>query len=148
MKYLALILLLSTSLMCCAVDTPKRVFIKASCDGRISSTILTSLREEIRGSKGYQLTTSLNDDGGLGAVLTIYVTCTELKGQGNSGIAAIAAIYGQARCISDSCHVNSYESTLRSALCGSNTAEECGRDLFRDFDDYWSGLYAPPLKLK
>ena len=131
-----------------AVDTPKHVFIRASCDGTIPSAVLTSFREEIRSSKGYQLATSLADDGGLGVVLTVYMTCTEIKDHNNnSGIAAIAAIYGQGRCVG-SCHVNSYESTLISVLCGSNNGVECGRDIFRDFDNYWSGPKAPPLDLK
>ncbi|MGO9323517.1 MAG: hypothetical protein ACLP07_03065 [Terracidiphilus sp.] len=140
-------LFLSTALAGYAVETPKHVFISASCRGTIPSAVLTSFREEIRASKGYQLATSLTDDGGLGVVLTAYLSCTEIMGNG-SGIAAIAAIYGQGRCAFGSCHVNSYESTLTSMLCGSSNAVECGRDIFRDFDTYWSGPDAPPLDLK
>jgi hypothetical protein len=131
-----------------ALNNPKNVFVRASCNGRIASAVVTSFREEIRRSQGYQLASSLSDDAGKGAVLTVYLTCTELNSGPNSGIAAVAAIYGQGRCIAGSCHVNSYESTLRSVLCGSNTAEDCGRDLFRDFDNYWSGPNSPPLDLR
>ena len=149
MRRLILMLVLLTSLTGYAVNVPKHVFIRASsCDGKIPSAVLTSFREEIRASKGYQLATSMTDDGGLGVVLTVYMNCAELTGQGNFGIASIATIYGQGRCVLGSCYVTSNEFTLRSALCGSNVALDCGRDLFRNLDDYWSGPNSPPLQLK
>ena len=78
-----------------------------------------------------------------GVVLTIYVNCTQ-QGEGRTGVAAIAAIYGQAEnCrLLGSCHVASNEFTLRSMVCGGNVAPECGRTLFRDFDNYWSAELA------
>ena len=149
MRVQSLILLLSllpasTPLMH-ALDRPKNVFIVSSCDGEIGSGVLTSLREEIRRSQGYQLATRLDDDAGRGVVLTIYVSCTESH---SAAIAAVGKIYGQGRCIFGSCHVNSYEQTLGTLLCSSNVATDCGRRIFRDFDDYWSGPDSPPLDLK
>ena len=144
-RSILMLLLLSASLAGHAVETPKHVFIKASCNGTIPAAMLAAFREEIRASNGYQLAASLTDDGGLGTVLTVYMTCTEITGEGNSGIAAIATIYGQGRCLFGSCHVSSNESTLRSVLCGSNNATECGRMLFRDFDNYSSGPNSPPF---
>ena len=147
-KRLILTALLSTSLTCFAVGKPRHVFVQAaSCTDTVPSAMLTSLREEIRGSNGYQLATSLADDGDIGAVLTIYLNCTQ-DGEGRSGVAAIAAIYGQAKCVWDSCHVTSNELTLRSMICGANVSTECGRALFRDFDNYWSGPNSPPMNPK
>jgi hypothetical protein len=148
MKAVILPLLLSISAACHSVEVPKRVFVKAGCPGPVSSTVLASFREAVRASSGYQLTTSLADDGGIGAVLTIYMVCTDIADDQNSDIAAVAAIYGQGRCVLGSCHTNSFESTLKSLLCGSKTATECGKLLFRNFDDYWSGPNSPPLKLQ
>jgi hypothetical protein len=148
MKVFIISLFLIASATCHAVETPKHVFVKASCTGKVSSAVIASLREEIRASHGYQLTNSLADDGGIGAVLTVYMTCTDISDDQTSDIAAVAAIYGQGRCVLGACHINSYESTLKSLLCGSNTAAECGRVLFRNFDDYWSGPNSPPLKLQ
>lgn len=137
-------LLLASAVPSYALERPKNVFIVASCDGIIGSSVVSSLREEIRRSQGYQLATRLDDDGGRGVVLTIYISCTESK---TEGIAAVAKIYGQGRCVLG-CHVNSYEDTLGSLLCSSNVAVECGRRIFSDFDDYWSGPNSPPLELK
>jgi hypothetical protein len=143
-RFLFSIFLIASTLPASALDRPKNVFIVASCDGTIGSTVLTSLREEIRRSQGYQLATRLDDDGGRGVVLTIYMSCTESR---VAGMAAVAKIYGQGRCVFG-CHVNSDEGTLGSLLCSSNVAVECGRRIFRDFDDYWSGPNSLPLELK
>lgn len=148
LKIIILLLFLIASATCHAVETPKHVFIKASCEGKVSSAVIMSFREAIRASNGYQLTKSFLDDGGVGAVLTVYMTCTDISDDQASDIAAVAAIYGQSRCVLGSCRVTSYESTLKSLLCGSNTATECGKALFRDFDEYWSGPNSPPLKLQ
>ena len=137
-------LFLVSTLTLHALDRPKNVFIVASCDGNIGSSIVSSLREEIRRSQGYQLATRLDDDAGRGVVLTIYMSCTESRG---AGMAAVAKIYGQGRC-NFGCHVNSFEGTLGSLLCSTDVATECGRRIFRDFDDYWSGPDSPPLDLK
>jgi hypothetical protein len=137
-------LLLASPLLSRALERPKNVFIVASCDGNIGSAVVSSLREEIRRSQGYQLATRLDDDAGRGVVLTIYISCTESRG---AGMAAVAKIYGQGRCVLG-CHVNSYEETLGSLLCSADVAVECGRRIFRDFDDYWSGPDSPPLDLK
>lgn len=116
-------LLLVSPLLSRALERPKNVFIVASCDGNIGSAVVSSLREEIRRSQGYQLATRLDDDAGWGVVLTIYMSCTESRGV---GMAAVAKIYGQGRCVLG-CHVNSYEQTLGSLLCSADVAIECGR---------------------
>lgn len=151
LKRLILLSLLSTSLTCQAVGTPKRVFIHAvSCTDTIPLAVISSLRDEIRGSNGYQLVTSLSDDGGTGVVLTIYINCAQV-GEGRAGIAAIAFILGQAEncsLLGSSCEVASNEFTLQSMVCGGSVGTDCGRALFRSFDNYWSGPNSPPLDQK
>jgi hypothetical protein len=148
LKRFLLVFAFCCPLTCYAVDVPKAVFIKAtSCTDTIPAAAVSSFREEIRGSNGYRLASSLTDDGGLGVVLTIYLNCAQ-DGEGRSGIASIATIYGGGRCVLGSCHVNSYESTLQSLICGGNVAKDCGKEMFTAFDNFWSGPNAPPLDLK
>ena len=141
---LVLILLSIPSLAVSAAESPRPVFIRAACDGKVSSIVLSSLREEIRTSREYELASTLDDNGRMDEVHTIYMSCTERK-----AVAAVATNYGLARCLSGTnCHSIVDGSSIRSDLCDASAAEECGRALFKAFDDYISNPNAPRLKLK
>jgi hypothetical protein len=51
-RSILMLLLLCASLAGHAVETPKHVFIKASCNGTIPAAMLAAFREEIRASNG------------------------------------------------------------------------------------------------
>lgn len=46
-------------------NKPKHVFVRSSCKEPLSMEVVASFRHEIRASAGYQLSDSLNDDGGM-----------------------------------------------------------------------------------
>jgi len=121
------------------------VFIRATtCDGKISSAVLSGLREDIGRSQKYRLTRGLSDEGKMDVVLTINIDCAE-----RDNIAAVATVYGQAKCFgAKNCHHTVDGSSIRSGLCDSNAAAECGRALFKAFDLYMTNPFGPPLKLQ
>jgi hypothetical protein len=138
-KYLAIIGLLLISVTAHAVETkPKHVFIRSDCDGTLGSEIVTSLRDAIRASPGYQLASSLTDDGGYDVVLTIYVECSESALPTGERIASVASIFGTATCTLGSCTVASNESTLEASLCSGTSGTRCGKDLYTTLDGYMS----------
>jgi hypothetical protein len=115
-----------------AAESPRPVFVHAVCDGKISSAVLSSFREDIRTSQKYRLVPTVDDNGSMDVVLTVYMHCTE-----RNGAAAVATTYGKGKCVSATrCHGTVDGSSVRSALCDSNAAAECGRVLFNAFDDY------------
>jgi hypothetical protein len=127
-----------------AAENSRSVFISAACDGRISSAVLSSLRDGIRTSYKYRLVRTLDDEGRMGVVLTIDMNCTESK-----EIAAVAIAYGLARCVSSTdCRQSVDGNSIRSALCDSIAAEACGRALFKVFDNYMNSPIAPRMKLQ
>lgn len=117
---------------------PKHVFIRSDCSGPLGSEIVASLREQIRESAGYQLATSLTDDGGYYVVLTIYLECLESALPSSERIVSIASIFGTGTCTFDSCHVTSNESTLEASLCSGKSGAACGKDLYVSLDEYMS----------
>jgi|SRR5665811_184671 len=126
-----------------AADAPKPVFVVGSCLDKISSDVLSSLKEGIRNSQKYRLAHNLGDGDQMGLVLTINVSCTERK-----NVAAIATVLGAAKCFSaTNCHHAIDGSSVRADLCDANTAAECGQAIFKAFDDYRSSPIKPPLKL-
>src|SRR5437879_5324590 len=125
-------LLTLVSLVGHAADTPKSVFVRASCLERISSDVLSFLEEGIRNSQKYRLAHNLGDGDQTGVVLTINVSCAERK-----NFAAIATVFGAAKCFSaTNCHHAIDGSSIRSNLCDPNAAAECGQAIFKAFDDY------------
>jgi hypothetical protein len=140
-----LVLILMTTigpLAASAAEGPKPVFIHAACDGKLSSTVLSAFRDEIQTSQKYQLAPDLEDNGHLDIVLTIYMSCTE-----RHDVVAIATSYGLAKCFSDkTCHSTVDSVSIRSALCDASAVGECGRTLFKTFDDYTRGP-KPELRL-
>jgi hypothetical protein len=145
MKRLVTVLLLTfASLTGNAAEGPRPVFIRAACDGKISSAILYSLKQELRSSQKYQLIPTLDDSGRMDIVLTIEMSCTE-----RSDVAAVATAYGEAKCFAlNNCHATFDALSLKSVLCDSNATAECGRARFKAFDDYMSNPLRPPLKLQ
>ncbi len=143
MERLLLILLFALApLAASAVESPRSVSIHAVCDGKIPSAVLSSFREGIRTSQKYRLVRTLDDEGRMGVVLTIDMNSAE-----RIDIVAVAITYGLAKCFSSTnCHVTIDGNSIRSALCDANAAAECGRALFKAFDDYVS-TPRPPLKL-
>jgi hypothetical protein len=126
-----------------AADAPKFVFVKASCLDKISSDVLSSLEEGIRNSQKYRWARNLGDGDQMGIVFTINVSCSERK-----NVVAVATVFGAAKCFSaTNCHHAIDGSSIRSDLCDANAAEECGRTLFKAFDDYVSNPIKPQLKL-
>jgi hypothetical protein len=94
------------------MENPKPVFLRAECEGKVSTALLASLKEEISISEKYKLVAHLDDNGRLDVVLAIYMNCVE-----HNGIAAITTAYGQAKCLSTSnCHRLVDGSSVRSAL--------------------------------
>lgn len=132
---LVLILLFTlASLPASAAENLRSLFIHAACDGKISSAVLSSLKEEIRTSTKYQLVPGLDDNGRMDTVLTIYMNCAE-----RSDVAAVATSHGWAHCDSvTDCRGTVDGSSIRSTLCDAIAAAECGRTLFKAFDAYVS----------
>ncbi len=136
-----ILLVIIASVAANAKDNPKPVFLRAECEGKVSTALLASLKEEIDISQKYQLVAHLDDNGRLDVVLAIYMNCVE-----HNDIAAIATAYGQAKCLSTTnCHQLVDGSSVRSALCDVNATAECGRALFKAFDEYMSSR-KPPLR--
>ena len=128
-----LVLLLTTaSLSAYAADTTKPVFVRARCDKKLSSIVISALKEAITASGKYRLVSSLVDEGKLDVVHTIYMTCEE-----NNDVTAVATQWGIARCHSSKeCGSVIDGESLNVALCNANLSADCGRALFRAFDWY------------
>ncbi len=136
-------LFMLVSLPANAADAPTSVFVHAACDGKISDEVLSSLREGIRTSRKYQLASKLDDGGHMGIVLTIYMSCTE-----RNDVAAVATSYGFAKCYGEkNCHLSIDGRSIKSTLCDAKTATECGRGLFKAFDDYLNSPNGATFKL-
>jgi hypothetical protein len=124
-----------------AADITKPVFVRAHCDKKLSSMVVSSLKAAIIASGKYRLVSRLDDDGKLDLVHTIYMTCAE-----NNDVTAVATQYGVAKCHSSKeCGSISDGDSLNVSLCNANLSADCGRALFNEFD-YYIGLNRP-LKL-
>jgi hypothetical protein len=142
-NYLLALLLVLMPSMASATDGVKPVFIKSTCTGKISSIMLSSLRNEIGRSVNYHLTETMDDNGQMDAVFTIFMKCSERE-----SVIGVASVFGQAKCVSKTiCHVVADGSSLRSDLCDSSAAAECGRELFETFEDYANNPLSPRLKV-
>jgi hypothetical protein len=144
MQRLILIFLFTlTSWAASARENSKPVFIHAACDGKISLAVLSSFREAIHTSQKYELVPTLDDNGRMDVIVTIYVNCAE-----RNDTAALATIYGIGRCFAnENCRTLVDGISIRSNLCDSNGITECGRAIFKTFDDYMSSPLGPPLRL-
>jgi hypothetical protein len=140
MNRLFVFLLFATAVLH-AADSAQPVFVKARCDKKLSSIVLSTLKDGITASGKYRLVSSLDDEGKLDVIHTVYMVCEE-----NNDVAAVATQYGIARCHStkECGSVNDGES-LNVALCNANLAADCGRALYKALD-YYVGMNRP-LKL-
>jgi hypothetical protein len=125
------------SLSACAADTTQPVFVRAAplCDKKLSTIVLSSLKEAISASGKYRLVSSLADEGKLDLVHTIYMACAE-----NNDVSSVATQYGIAKCRSSKeCGSIIDGDSLNASLCNANLSADCGRALFKAFD-YYMGL--------
>ena len=142
--HLVLVSLALAPLVGQAADAPKSVYVVGSCLDKISSDVVSSLKEGIRTSQKYRLAHNLGDGDQMGLVLTINVSCTE----GND-VAAIASVLGAAKCFgATNCHHAIDGSSIRADLCDANTATKCAQAIFKAFDDYRSNPLKPPLRVQ
>lgn len=138
-KHVVVLGLFFVSLAASAVETkPKHVFVKADCAGPLGSEIAASLRHELRASSGYQLATSLDDDGGYDVVIAVYITCVETTLSPTERVVSVASIFGTGTCTLGSCNVTSHESSLAATLCSGNQGSGCGRELYVSLDGFMS----------
>lgn len=139
----ALTVAILASIAANAMENPKSVFVHAACDGKVSSNVVSSLKEGIRSSQKYQPVRTLEDGGPMGIVLTIYIDCAELN-----DVVAIATSYGLAKCYGEkNCHLSVDGHSIKSTLCASSAASECGRTLFKAFDEYMNRPNPSTFKL-
>jgi hypothetical protein len=122
-------------------ETGEPVFIKASCQGMISSAALSELHTQISGSHKYRVAERVEDEGRMDVVQVIYMDCTE-----HNDIVAIATVYGKAKCLGvNNCHLSLDGASIRSDVCDSKATAECGRTLFKAFADYVKKPIKPQL---
>jgi hypothetical protein len=136
---IVLALVLCSSAAQAVESKPMHVWIKDFCTGPLGQEIVTSLRQEIRASAGYQLAASLADDGGDQVVVTIYITCTESTwGNTRERVVSLASIFGTGVCTLGSCSITSNEGTLGALLCSGKSGVGCGKDIYVELDNYMS----------
>jgi hypothetical protein len=142
-KLILVVFFATASLASHANDAAQGLFLKARCDGKLSSVVLSSLKDAISSSQKYRLVSSLDDDGRFDTVQTIYVTCVE-----NTDVTAVATSYGIAKCHTKTqCGSVQDGASLNVALCNANLSADCGRALFKAFEFYLNIPNRPPLKL-
>lgn len=108
----------------------KPLFVKAHCDGKLSSRVLASFKEAISASKTYELVYRLDANGSYSSGL-IEMRCAE-----HNGTVAVASVYGLSHCLSSmECHTGIDGDSLNVALC-DNSENECGQRLFEHLDSY------------
>jgi hypothetical protein len=108
----------------------KPLFIKARCDGKLASKVLSALKEAARASDEFDLIPNLDDRGRLDTVETIYLTCAE-----NNDVTAVATQFGIAKCSStELCKSVIDGLSLNVALCNANRSSDCGHAIFEAFE--------------
>src|SRR4029077_19587156 len=113
-------LFMSLSPFAHTTEKSKPVFVKSVCNGKISSDLLSSLRDEIRSSQKYQLVSSLDDNGRMDLVVEVLMSCAERE-----NVVAVATVYGIAKCSAPkNCHASVDGYSLNVALCASKLATE------------------------
>lgn len=72
-----------------AADSTQPVFVRSRCDKKLSSVVLSSLKDAITASGKYRLVSSLDNDGKLDVIHAIYMMCAE-----NNDVTAVATVRG------------------------------------------------------
>ncbi|MGA9354082.1 MAG: hypothetical protein WBV46_10360 [Terriglobales bacterium] len=136
MKRLILILSIMLASLATAQESKPVLpaFVKAKCDGKLSSVVLSSFKDTLTASKEYRLTATLNDDGRNNKLLYIQMSCVE-----RNNIVAVATAYGLAKCVGpNECHMALDGSSMSPMLCDPSGEVECGAELFKAFVLYLS----------
>jgi hypothetical protein len=142
-KLILVVFLATSSLASNANDAAQGLFLKTRCEGKLSSVVLSSLKDAIGASQKFRLVSSLDDDGRFDTVQTIYMMCTE-----NNDVTAVATSYGIAECHTKTqCASVQDGASLNVALCNANLSADCGRALFKGFEFYLNVPNRPPLVL-
>jgi hypothetical protein len=103
----------------------------------------SSFIAQINASPKYQSIPNLGDNGRMDVVLHVQMSCAE-----RDNVTAVATVYGEAKCFGPrNCHASMDGTSLRVALCDPSAAADCGRMLFKAFDDYVSNSPSPVLRL-
>jgi hypothetical protein len=92
-RLLPLLFFMIATLPLYAADSTQPVFIRSRCDKKLSSVVLSSLKDAITASGKYRVVSGLDNDGKLDVVHTIYMRCAE-----NNDVTAVATQYGIAKC--------------------------------------------------
>jgi hypothetical protein len=117
-------------------------FVKAKCDGKLSSVLLSSFKDALTASKAYRLAATLHDDGPGGKVLFIQMSCVE-----RNNTVAVASAYGIAKCVSaNECHMALDGSSMTALLCDPNGETQCGAELFKELV-FYANTAKPILKV-
>lgn len=139
-----LLIVISTCFLAHAETRQTPLFIKAKCDGKLSSVVLSAFKDAAVASQKYELVASLDDNGRLDTVQAIYLSCVE-----NKDVTAIATQFGITKCKSATvCHSVIDGLSLNAALCNANLSSDCGRALFRVFEAYMDRPNPTPLKVE
>jgi hypothetical protein len=136
MKLATLSLVMLASLAVHAQDSkpPIPTFVKAKCDGKLPSVLLSSFRNALTASKAYRLAATLHDDSPGGKVLFIQMSCVE-----RNNTVAVASAYGIAKCVNaNECHMALDGSSMTALLCDPNGETQCGVELFKELVSYAS----------
>jgi hypothetical protein len=142
--FILIVLVISISVWAHAQTSSKPLFVRAKCDGKLSSAVLAALKDAARASQKYELVDSLNDNGRLDVVQTIYLTCVE-----NNEVTSIATQFGIAKCIDPTvCHSVIDGDSLNASLCTARRSSDCGRSLFKVFDAYMNRPNPTPLQVE
>jgi hypothetical protein len=138
------VIFISISFLSRAETVQKPLFIMAKCDGKLSSIVLSGLKDAVSASRKYQLVPSLDDNACFDIVQTIHLTCVE-----NNDVTAVATQFGIAKCHSKTvCHSVIDGISLNAALCNANLSAECGRAIFKVFDAYIKRPNPTPLNVE
>ena len=142
-KLILVVFLATSSLVTHANDAAQGLFLKTRCEGKLSSVVLSSLKDAISASQKFRLVSSLDDDGRFDTVQTIYMTCVE-----NNDVTAVATSYGIAKCKTKGQCASVLDGvSLNATLCNANLSADCGRALFKAFEFYLNIPNRPPLML-
>jgi len=120
-RFIPIVMVILTSFIAHAESGPKPVFIMAKCDGKLSSVVLSGLKDAVSASQKYRLVSSLDDNSYFDTVQTIHLTCVE-----NSDVTAVAMHFGIAKCHSKTvCHSVVDGISLNAALCNASLSIGC-----------------------
>jgi hypothetical protein len=130
MKRLVLILWVTpTSLAAYAAHIPKPVFVKATCDAKPSTVLLSFLEEALQTSNRYELVANLGDNGKMDVVLTVNMVCAE-----RDSLIGVASVYGMVKCFGPENAITSIDGSSEHAHVRSQRGSAMGERTFQEFE--------------